>query len=493
MKLETSHHSPFVVADPLTRRLFLRAAGALVALPLLPSLAPNAWAQSIDYRKAVFLVTEHGRFYDDWDPSDGNLQSKLTASQSTLPAADVAAGVRAIPLSSTTLGRIFGSSFNPVLGKLAYLQGLDAVMATTHNRSIPLSATLTLIDPADTPRVNVTSIDVKMARSTKLYTAGFPLQNRVLRIGSYTHSHDNAIEELRGLTSAAAVVNQFVTPFATEPTAPPSGPSPELLAARKKRFLIDRVLGEYRTVRNGRQISATDKPLLDNYVERLSTLRDNVNARVGELDQGTGSSGPANACEAPGTADFQNALVAALACGSTRLATWSYSDLDHDHAHSGQPEALAAWRIMAKRSADLMIAMDQVVEANGKTMLDNSVVMLTSELSNSSSGHGGADMPVLMAGSADGRLRTGELISFYRSSGGVSNGRRGGRRYNELLLTVMRAMGLTSADYGTNGIGDYSCPNYCDGDGGRPGLVSYYQNSRANDPRDVVLPYYLRA
>ena len=69
------------------------------------------------------------------------------------------------------------------------------------------------------------------------------------------------------------------------------------------------------------------------------------------------------------------------------------------------------------------------------TMLDNSVVLLCSEISDGNS-HSHDDMPFVLAGGAGGALRTGRL---YNTSG---------RRHSDLLLTIARAMGDGAASFG---------------------------------------------
>lgn len=75
------------------------------------------------------------------------------------------------------------------------------------------------------------------------------------------------------------------------------------------------------------------------------------------------------------------------------------------------------------------------------TMLDNSIVLLCSEISDGNT-HSHDDMPFIVAGGGGGTLRTGRLFDF------------GGRRHADLLGTIAHAMGDASVQtYGQGGQG----------------------------------------
>jgi Cytochrome C oxidase, cbb3-type, subunit III/Protein of unknown function (DUF1587) len=75
------------------------------------------------------------------------------------------------------------------------------------------------------------------------------------------------------------------------------------------------------------------------------------------------------------------------------------------------------------------------------TMLDNSIVLLCSEISDGNT-HSHDDMPFILGGEGGGALRTGRLFDF------------GGRRHSDLLGTIAHAMGdKTMQTYGQGGQG----------------------------------------
>jgi hypothetical protein len=160
-------------------------------------------------------------------------------------------------------------------------------------------------------------------------------------------------------------------------------------------------------------------------------------------------------------------LSMALACDMTRVCTlqWSastnnkpYPFLTHngapivgdEHVMGHQPDTdIDAWEKLRvirhwymQQLAYLLAKLDAVPEGAG-TMLDNTVVLLGSEISKGNS-HSHHDAPFLLAGGAGGYLKMGEYIEF---AGEVP--------HNNLLLTLAHAMGMSDQSFGD--------PAYCSG------------------------------
>jgi hypothetical protein len=197
-------------------------------------------------------------------------------------------------------------------------------------------------------------------------------------------------------------------------------------------------------------------------------------------------------------------MVAALACDVTRVAGYTLSqyawtdtatsmDL-HTAAHDDQDFNRIHAQWYAQRAASLMSRMDAITEANGNTLLDNSIVYFGSGAAQGDHGH--IDHPVLVGGSAGGRLRTGEYIDYRQrpfvsvpQAYGSNQARRLniGRPYNELLVTFLRAMGLQPADWRrlgqTRGFGFY---NLEDDNALAPSYAQFLDGDR-----DAGLPHYL--
>jgi len=158
-------------------------------------------------------------------------------------------------------------------------------------------------------------------------------------------------------------------------------------------------------------------------------------------------------------------LVAALACGSTNVGTMQWSDseakfllsflkdgmgnalADHHHGYQHdrgfQPEALELiYHFYAEQFAYLLQKMDAVVEGNGKTLLDNSVVLAVSELQKPDN-HGQEDMPFILAGGAGGRLVGNRWLKFDSMP------------HNNLLVSLLNLFGGPETTFGK--------PEFCTG------------------------------
>ena len=228
----------------------------------------------------------------------------------------------------------------------------------------------------------------------------------------------------------------------------------ELLIQRKS--VIDLVKGDIDRLR--RVVGTEEKLKLD---QHLQSLR--------EMERGI--QGPSN-CSKPkpiaATAPYKNEnfplvgklqtdmMVAALACGVTRVASiqWSHTvgpavfswlgikeghhALSHmgDHNKAGVANFVKAERWFAEQFAYLLKSLKAVPEPNGKgSMLDSSIVLWAKEM-------------------GDGRLHTCKSVPFV-IAGGRSAGIKPGRylkykneAHQKMLVSLCHAMGLNNASFG---------------------------------------------
>lgn len=154
-------------------------------------------------------------------------------------------------------------------------------------------------------------------------------------------------------------------------------------------------------------------------------------------------------------------MALSLACDQTRVASLWFSypvqNLLYPDASAGhhrlthdepgdQPQVHAIVRYIMARLNGLLSRLDSVDEG-GTTLLDNSILLATSDVSFGRT-HSLEDMPILLAGSGGGALRNG---FHYRSASRENTSR--------LLLTLCRAMGLRLEEFGegtgrvTDGLG----------------------------------------
>jgi hypothetical protein len=99
---------------------------------------------------------------------------------------------------------------------------------------------------------------------------------------------------------------------------------------------------------------------------------------------------------------------------------------DSDKATHDKLTKVNSW--YAQQVAYLVGKMDAIVEPNGKTMLDNSLVIWTNGLGKGNN-HTRDNIPWVLLGSAGGYLATGRFLQFNNA-------------HNDLLVTILNAMGL---------------------------------------------------
>lgn len=233
----------------------------------------------------------------------------------------------------------------------------------------------------------------------------------------------------------------------------------------RRQSVLDLVGRQYETLLP--KVSLDDRGKLE---QHLSAVRD-VESRLGNLSSEVGA-----ACEQVNLgADFalrdpanyervghlqMDLLAMALACDVTRVATiqWSASTNNRPHpflTYNGQPinddehilghnpysntdawgklRVISGWHM--QKLAYFLNKLDSIPEGDG-TMLDNTVLLLGSELSHANS-HSHMDAPFLVVGGGGDQLATGQRLNF---DGEVF--------HNNLLLSMLHTMGVEDTSFG---------------------------------------------
>ena len=108
----------------------------------------------------------------------------------------------------------------------------------------------------------------------------------------------------------------------------------------------------------------------------------------------------------------------------------AYSEADFTESHQRFADEVAA-------------RFDELRDGTG-TMLDNSALMWINELSHGQQ-HNYNNLPIVIAGSAGGYLRQGQVVDCSRSG---NLGSTDGAPHNRLLTTLLNAVGATHAGFG---------------------------------------------
>jgi hypothetical protein len=155
-------------------------------------------------------------------------------------------------------------------------------------------------------------------------------------------------------------------------------------------------------------------------------------------------------------------LAMALACDQTRVVAHWFSDpignVLYDGATEGhhstthnetgdQPQVNSITTQILDEFAYMVEKLASIPEADG-TLLDNCAILATSEVSLGQT-HSIDDIPIVIAGSACGSLRTGVHLRSYNQE-----------NTSKVMLSLVRAMDIPAASFGegdgeaTDGLGD---------------------------------------
>ena len=445
-----------------SRRMFLTGATATLAIPFLSSLLPRtSWAAPVVPKlRYVQLTTNTGFWSPSYFPKSDGMQ-------------DLGGGVKGKLLSSVQgpMSVIMSSALDPFRRKMTLIKGLDCASGENngnHQCSVPGSAS------APTPAQDGTagstgstgsfpfSVDAVIAASAKVYPS--PPQRRLVHTstGSIYYSNWSFTDAGRStlIPGPWADYTKY-NPGAVDSLLayfnwPTTGPKPTVdpMLAVKAAVLND-VHGDYKAVRDSSRISASDKARLDAYMSLIN-------------DVGSGLSSTAGAACHPVTGhedadvykDQISILVAALACGLTNVAMYSLpvsgggNDTMHDAAHAmdGKSDPVHGPTMASKVTpyvAYFLQQLDALIDDGGATLLDNSIFYFANEFGSLApfSAHVTSGMCAMVAGSAGGRLKPGYFLDYTNASSPLL--------YNNLLVTFLNAMGLSSSDYERKGIAGF--------------------------------------
>ena len=441
----------------ISRRTLLRGAGAAaIALPFLNVMRPRkAGGASAFPKRLLIWFTPDGTIHENWVPTGSGTNFQLSRILAPLaPYQDKLIVVDGVVDKVGNYGEVPGDDHQRGMGTmLTGMHLLDGAQQGGCDTCPPAGLAGGIsVDQAVANQIGT------MTKFKSLEVGVQAGSDGVWAYSNYTGS--NAPLPLEN--DPNAVFNRV---FATV-----GADQAQLAALRAERkSVLDAVQSSYSSLSS--RLGTDDKVKIDSH---LSTIRDlemrltAVGANVGDFCQK-----PA----APGQLDFMNnanfptigklqmdLMVMAFACDLTRVGTIQWENSvgnvifdwiqgagitrgHHDMSHDGDGVTqtiewltqINVWYM--EQLAYLLGEMAKVQEGTG-TMLDNTLVFCVNELARGNV-HSHDPMPYLLAGGAGGALQMGRFIT--------SNG----EPHNNLLVSVMNAMGVTG-----NSFGD---PNFCTG------------------------------
>jgi len=438
----------------LSRRAVLRGVGGVaIGLPFLEAMLPAGGRKAraagmTPPKRFIVFFSPDGSIREHWLPT--GTETSFTLSPILSP---LAANQQSIVVLDGVENKVGGYSANPgddhMKGMGSMLTGRGLLPGTTQGGAG---------DPAGL--ASGISVDQTIANaigtSTKFRSLELGVQSGSAgTVWGYT-GYSGSNLPLPPDNNPASVWNRVFAAF--------GGTDPALLRQQAERkSVLDAVMQSYGKLNP--KLGATDKTKLD---EHLSNVRD-LEMR---LAAPTTTTGPACVKPAsPGTVDYKSnasfptvgklqmdLLVMAMACDLTRVGTiqWEQSVGNvrftwvdpsitrghHDMSHDGndvtatidQLTKINTW--YASQLNYLVQSLKNAKEADGSSMLDNTLIVWVNELSRGNV-HSHDHMPFVLAGGAGGALRTGRFLSYAKS---VS--------HNNMLVSLMNLMGLPDATFG---------------------------------------------
>lgn len=234
---------------------------------------------------------------------------------------------------------------------------------------------------------------------------------------------------------------------------------------QNRRSVLDTVQSQFASF--SPRLSADDRQKLDAH---LTLVRD-VERRFTETTTERACSAPSapptldptNPSDMPLIADLElDMLAAAFACDLTRVASFQISTSlnriaypwlnnstmeGHTLSHAGPSDVEAHDELVSRqtwhaaRLAHLLARLAEIPEADGTSVLDNTLILWGNEVSQGNT-HSHANMPFLLAGGS-WYFRTGRYVQYQ------------GAPHNNLLVSVLNAMGVPATSFGD--------PEFCSG------------------------------
>lgn len=492
----------------VNRRQVLRGAGGFtLGLPFLPSLIERPALAAEFGRQPVFaaICSVHGGCRtENMYPNDG----LLNQTREIYPGHAVKFGDLAPGVNNGQLSRVMkGAALTPELAaKINVLRGIDYPYYSGHHSG--QLGNYASNDQGPGGLKQVASIDQVMAWSPSFYkdTAGVKMRSVVTGRGGFQMPcsfawanptlGSGAVNRVGLEGSAKALFEKLVAGAdASTPTAPPRKP------------IVDRVLENYRKLRqSNRRLSADDKARLDAHITHLAELERQLMAAPARVCGGNTLKGDTAGMSPAGDGGktlyplLNDVIVAALACGTTRVVTIGvpsesfhtfgggyHQSIAHQAGSDGPQQTVlnVHQAIFEFVFLDLVKKMEAVSLAPGRTLLDDALVQWTQEAGWAT--HAAQEGCVMMAGSAAGYFKTGMYVDYRGTKKmklfGQFQPQRLGILHRQWLATALHAMGVPSGEwekFGRAGFG-YGDPFM---DAGYTGsqIAAVYENASASAP-----------
>ncbi len=464
------------------RRAFLRmAGGAALALPLLELTHGKAWSQGTSTAKRFLTVFSHGGTVCDQSHSSLHDGTKNYLAENYWKPAD--------PGENLVLGPIM-QDLEPWKHKLLVLSGVDNGAAGEQaqygsgGHDISNVTALTAAeaqDPWGEAESLGPSIDHVLAERL---AETQPVKFKRIHLNVEGHQYGSPyysgpLQRVHGESSPLAAFNTIFEGVSADPEPDPAFMHRQML----RRSIVDGTLEAFNRYKG--IVSKRDEHVIEAHLDHLRALEAELDAAPvlceppqgihAEDDQPGNVTGPL----------FAQIIVAALRCGLTNVANLEIADIltpwtptgcpmdsafeiGHSLGHfarevgpTGENAADAQtwlaemldnrrWRMSLFKQIIEGLDDPQFLEGDN-TLLDNSVVLWTSEFSDPAS-HVSAGIPLLLAGSAGGYFRTGRHLNYNIHAASDPNTRKyaTNESTHNLFTSILQAFGYADTHFGSS-------------------------------------------
>ncbi len=460
----------------MNRRQFLRGTGGvLVAIPFLPSIAGAQ--SSTPLKRFVSVRTMEGAYDESFWP-------EVLANA---PKTKLAENLASIPLTSlpSPLSSIFDEKFNAFKSKMLMVSGLNPLVKYRgHNSATMLGSSNTEMTSV-TPPLQPTIDQIIARKSTPapldFFNCFVSRYTGFMKVGHVWLPTNGVPVRAEGPWDPKLNFQKFFGPI---------GVGAAELAAKqvRRKLVVDQVLESFKSFLSSRRVSASEAIGLQDHIENLYEIE----KKIGQLPSGGACSPPPINVDRDwkSASRYTNLLyskswieqiidlnidiaVAAMKCNLTQVVNFQWQEhlaaaaASHHNIHHSPYSAYWVSELLkidswyATKLSHLLTKMDAVRESNGKTLLENSLVMYGKEMSAGNS-HKTVNFESALFGGLNGKVKMNQFIF---------NENNQWRSYNQFLITIMLAYGLKPSDWEING---------------EPGYGQYHIANNATDRNTLI-------
>jgi len=256
-------------------------------------------------------------------------------------------------------------------------------------------------------------------------------------------------------------------------------------SAPQRQSIVDLVYNDYVRLKTNPKLASADKARLEDHIARVADIKRRQSVTISCSSPTKPAVMKFDGCgnwqsQVDFYKTFQDVLVAALACGLTRSASflhqgWSttFGERCEDPLHQlvshvvDMPDpqnsmSAAMQRQFSGLIAPLAAKLDSVKDANGKSLLDRSLMYWTQEHGVFS--HSQENIPVVTIGSANGAFNTGYHMDYRDMNRIIPTGQFGdkgpqrsyvGLTWHQMLGSLGHGFGIPKTEWGQSNHGGF--------------------------------------